>query len=218
MTIRVAINGFGRIGRNILRALYEGEHRNNIQVVAINDLGAAQMNAHLFQYDSVHGPFHGEISNDAESIYVNDDKIAMFAERDPSKLPWKSLNIDVVYEAVGASRVAFEFMKHLGTNGIFIFTGVPGRKAPVEVDTDLIMRNLVLKNQVVFGTVNAGRETFEAAVRDVGIFMQRWRHALRPRGARLRHAALGDIGRRRTQHAAAFGDLADAQGRVLGLS
>jgi glucose 1-dehydrogenase len=85
----------------------------------------------------------------------------------------------VVYEAVGASRVAFELMKYLGTNGIFIFTGVPGRKAPVEVDTDLIMRNLVLKNQVVFGTVNAGRETFESAIRDVGIFMERWPDALR---------------------------------------
>jgi glucose 1-dehydrogenase len=62
----------------------------------------------------------------------------------------------------------------LGTNGIFVFTGVPGRKAPVEIDTDLIMRNLVLKNQVVFGTVNAGRETFEAAIRDLGVFVKRW--------------------------------------------
>ena len=72
-------------------------------------------------------------------------------------------NIDLVYEATGASSVAFEVMKVLGTNGIFVFTGVPGRKAPIEVDTDAIMRNLVLKNQVVFGTVNAGRDAFEAA-------------------------------------------------------
>jgi threonine dehydrogenase-like Zn-dependent dehydrogenase len=88
-------------------------------------------------------------------------------------------NIDVVYEAVGASRLAFDVIKVLGTNGVFIFTGVPGRKAPVEVDTDLVMRNLVLKNQVVLGTVNAGRETFEAAIRDLGVFDARWPRALR---------------------------------------
>ena len=88
-------------------------------------------------------------------------------------------NFDLVYEAVGASQIAFEVMRFLGTNGIFVFTGVPGRKAPIEVDTDLIMRNLVLKNQVVFGTVNAGRETFEASIRDLRIFMQRWPNAVR---------------------------------------
>lgn len=88
-------------------------------------------------------------------------------------------NIDVVYEAVGASHIAFEVMKVLGTNGVFVFTGVPGRKAPVEIDTDLIMRNLVLKNQVVFGTVNAGREAFENAIRDLGVFMKRWPDSVR---------------------------------------
>jgi len=87
-------------------------------------------------------------------------------------------NIDLVYEATGASRLAFDMIQHLGVNGIFIFTGVPGRKAPVEVDTDLMMRNLVLKNQVVFGTVNAGRETFEAAIRDLQIFTQAWPQAV----------------------------------------
>jgi threonine dehydrogenase-like Zn-dependent dehydrogenase len=88
-------------------------------------------------------------------------------------------SIDLVYEATGASAVAFQMMKVLGTNGIFVFTGVPGRKAPVEVDTDVIMRNLVLKNQVVFGTVNAGVEAFEAAIRDVALFAQRWPAAVR---------------------------------------
>jgi threonine dehydrogenase-like Zn-dependent dehydrogenase len=83
-------------------------------------------------------------------------------------------NIDLVYEATGASAIAFQTMKVLGTNGIFVFTGVPGRKAPIEVDTDVIMRNLVLKNQVVFGTVNAGQEAFEGAIRDLGVFQQRW--------------------------------------------
>lgn len=87
--------------------------------------------------------------------------------------------IDLVYEATGASRLAFEMIQRLGTNGIFVFTGVPGRKAPISVDTDLIMRNLVLKNQVVFGTVNAGRGAFEAAVRDLGVFARRWPDALK---------------------------------------
>ena len=88
-------------------------------------------------------------------------------------------NIDVVYEATGASSVSFEALEVLGTNGIFVFTGVPGRKAPIQVDTDLIMRDMVLKNQIVFGTVNAGRETFEAAINDLGVFMQRWPDAVR---------------------------------------
>jgi glucose 1-dehydrogenase len=87
-------------------------------------------------------------------------------------------NIDLVYEATGASTVSFEMMKVLGTNAVFVFTGVPGRKHPIEVDTDLIMRDLVLKNQVVFGTVNAGRRAFEDAIRDVATFRQRWPAAL----------------------------------------
>jgi threonine dehydrogenase-like Zn-dependent dehydrogenase len=86
--------------------------------------------------------------------------------------------IDLVYEAVGASGLAFEVLQHLDTNGVFVFTGVPGRKAPVAVDTDLLMRNLVLRNQVAFGTVNAGRDAFEAAIRDLGIFYERWPRAV----------------------------------------
>jgi threonine dehydrogenase-like Zn-dependent dehydrogenase len=82
--------------------------------------------------------------------------------------------IDVVYEAAGASKVAFEVMQAMGSNSVFIFTGVPGRKAAVSLDTDLLMRNLVLKNQIVYGTVNAGRDAFEAAVADVGEFVKRW--------------------------------------------
>jgi threonine dehydrogenase-like Zn-dependent dehydrogenase len=88
-------------------------------------------------------------------------------------------NIDVIFEAVGASRMAFEVMQVLGTNGIFVFTGVPGRRGPIELDSDQLMRNLVLKNQVAFGTVNAGREAFEAAIRDLGTFRHRWPEAVR---------------------------------------
>jgi len=100
-------------------------------------------------------------------------------ELTPEMLPQQIGNIDLVYEATGASILSFEMMKYLGTNGIFIFTGVPGRKGPIEVDTDLMMRNLVLKNQVVFGTVNAGRDAFENSIRDVGTFTKRWPEAVR---------------------------------------
>ena len=86
--------------------------------------------------------------------------------------------IDVVYEATGASSIAFEMLQIIGPNAVFIFTGVPGRKAPIEVDTDLLMRNMVLKNQVVFGTVNAGKDAFEAAIRDLTLFQQKWPNAV----------------------------------------
>jgi glucose 1-dehydrogenase len=87
-------------------------------------------------------------------------------------------NIDVVYEAVGASSLAFDVMRVIGTNAVFIFTGVPGRKGPIAVDTDLIMRDLVLKNQIVYGTVNAGKQAFEEAIRDLGEFRKRWPDAV----------------------------------------
>jgi len=88
-------------------------------------------------------------------------------------------SIDLVYEATGASRLCFEVLKYLGTNGVFVFTGVPGRKAPIEVETDLIMRNLVLKNQIVFGTVNADRQAFEDAGEDLQTFVEMWPEAVR---------------------------------------
>jgi glucose 1-dehydrogenase len=105
--------------------------------------------------------------------YISSEEIT------PELLPEKIGNIDLVYEATGASSLAFDMMKFLGTNGIFIFTGVPGRKGPVVVDTDLMMRNLVLKNQVVFGTVNAGRQSFENSIRDLGTFAERWPEAVK---------------------------------------
>jgi threonine dehydrogenase-like Zn-dependent dehydrogenase len=87
--------------------------------------------------------------------------------------------IDVVYEAVGASKVAFDVIQHLGPNGIFIFTGVPGRKGAIEVDTDYIMQDVVLKNQVILGSVNSPPHCFEAAIRDLGTFVERWPDAVR---------------------------------------
>src|SRR5579872_6217011 len=98
MTIRVAINGYGRIGRNILRAFYEGGKKQDIQIVAINDLGPPASNAHLTQYDTAHGKFPGTVISDGDSMFVNGDKIRVFAERNPANLPWKELAVDVVLE------------------------------------------------------------------------------------------------------------------------
>lgn len=107
------------------------------------------------------------------ATYVSSQDVA------PGDIAAKLGAIDVVYEAAGASQVAFETMQSLGANSVFIFTGVPGRKAPAAIDTDLLMRNLVLKNQIVYGTVNAGRDAFEAAVRDLAGFSARWPDAVR---------------------------------------
>ncbi len=101
MAIKVAINGYGRIGRNVLRALYESGRTREIQIVAINDLGDANTNAHLTQYDSVHGKFPGTVTVEGDYIVVNGDKIRVFAERDPAKLPWRDLGVDVVHECTG---------------------------------------------------------------------------------------------------------------------
>jgi len=101
MTIKVAINGYGRIGRNILRALYESKHSNDIKIVAINDLGSPEINAHLTRYDTTHGRFAGEVSIDGNYMIINGDPILVCAERDPEKLPWGKMDIDVVYECTG---------------------------------------------------------------------------------------------------------------------
>ncbi|HVP38199.1 MAG TPA: glucose 1-dehydrogenase [Candidatus Saccharimonadales bacterium] len=112
----------------------------------------------------------------AESIGVT----GVPAESVPvTELPARVGNIDLVYEATGASRVAFEVLTALGANGIFVFTGVPGRRGSVELDTDTVMRDLVLRNQVVLGTVNAGRAAYDAAVRDLARFVERWPGAAR---------------------------------------
>ena len=89
MTIKVGINGYGRIGRNTLRALYEGKYAGAIQIAAINDLGDAKTNAHLTRFDTVHGRFHGDLHVDGDSMVVNGDRIRVIAQRDPSKLPWR---------------------------------------------------------------------------------------------------------------------------------
>jgi glyceraldehyde 3-phosphate dehydrogenase len=101
MAIKVGINGYGRIGRNILRALYEGKRTGELQIVALNDLGDAKTNAHLTRYDTVHGRFPGEVKVDGDSMVVNGDRIRVLAERDPTKLPWGDLGVEYVLECTG---------------------------------------------------------------------------------------------------------------------
>jgi glyceraldehyde 3-phosphate dehydrogenase len=101
MTMKVAINGYGRIGCNVLRALYDAKRTNEIEIVAINSLGDLNAFAYLTKYDSVHGPFPGDVSVEGDYLVVNGDKIKVFAERDPAKLPWGELDVDVVYECTG---------------------------------------------------------------------------------------------------------------------
>jgi len=101
MAVKVGINGYGRIGRNVLRALYEAGRTNEIEVVAINDLGDAQANAHLTQYDTAHGRFPGEVSVDGDNLVVNGDKIKVLAERNPADLPWGDLGVEIVLECTG---------------------------------------------------------------------------------------------------------------------
>ena len=126
MAIRVAINGYGRIGRNIMRALYESGRTNEIQVVAINDLGDAQTNAHLTQYDSAHGKFNGTVEVDGDNIVVNGDKIRACSERDPANLPWKELDVDVVMESTGFFATKEKASAHLAAGAKKVVISAPG--------------------------------------------------------------------------------------------
>lgn len=126
MTIKVAINGYGRIGRNVLRAVYEGGRTNEVQIVAINDLGDANTNAHLTQYDTAHGKFPGDVSVDGDHLIINGDRIRVLAERDPSKLPWSELSIDVVHECTGFFASKEKASAHLVGGAKKVIISAPG--------------------------------------------------------------------------------------------
>ena len=128
MTIKVAINGYGRIGRNILRALYESGRTNEIQIVAINDLGNAETNAHLTQYDTAHGKFPGTVSADGGDLVVNGDRIKVFAVRNPAELPWGSLGVDVVLECTGLFTSKAKAGAHLAGGAKKVIISAPGDK------------------------------------------------------------------------------------------
>ncbi|MCE5233585.1 MAG: type I glyceraldehyde-3-phosphate dehydrogenase [Mizugakiibacter sp.] len=128
MAIKVAINGYGRIGRNILRALYEANRTNEIQVVAINDLGDAEINAHLTQHDTAHGRFPHEVSVDGGDLIVKGDRIKVFAERDPAKLPWGQLGVDAVLECTGLFTSKAKAGAHIAGGARKVIISAPGDK------------------------------------------------------------------------------------------
>ncbi|MFZ6747767.1 type I glyceraldehyde-3-phosphate dehydrogenase [Undibacterium sp. Ren11W] len=136
MTIRVAINGYGRIGRNILRAHYEGgKFKNEIQIVAINDLGNAESNAHLTRYDTAHGKFPGTVTVEGDTMIVNGDKIKVFAERNPANIPWGSLNVDVVLECTGFFTTKEKASAHIAGGAKKVIISAPGGK---DIDATIV--------------------------------------------------------------------------------
>src|SRR5919106_7002214 len=126
MAIRIGINGYGRIGRNILRALYESGRTHELEIVAINDLGDAATNVYLTKYDSVHGRFPGEVSVEGEHMIVNGDRIRVLSERDPGKLPWRELGVQVVHECTGLFTSKEKASKHLEGGAKKVIISAPG--------------------------------------------------------------------------------------------
>ena len=135
MTIKVAINGYGRIGRNVLRAHYEGGKKHDLQIVAINDLGKPETNAHLTKHDSAHGPFPGTVSVDGDAMIVNGDRIKVLAVRNPADLPWKDLGVDVVLECTGLFTSKEKASAHLAGGAKKVIISAPGGK---DVDATVV--------------------------------------------------------------------------------
>ena len=139
MSIKVAINGYGRIGRNILRAHYEGagtaKHRHDLAIVAINDLGSPETNAHLTRYDTTHGKFPGKIDVDGDAMVVNGDRIKVLAQRNPAELPWATLGVDVVLECTGLFTTKEKASAHLKGGAKKVIISAPGGK---DVDATIV--------------------------------------------------------------------------------
>ncbi len=153
MTINVAINGFGRIGRNILRALYESDYRKFIKVVAINDLGSAEINAHLLKYDTVHGIIKSSISYTESHLQFNDDSIAIFSERNPENLPWGDLNVDVVYECTGIFNNNKKASLHINAGAKKVIISAPSPDADATIVFG-INDNILKKNHTIISNAS----------------------------------------------------------------
>jgi glyceraldehyde 3-phosphate dehydrogenase len=135
MAIKVAINGYGRIGRNILRALYESNKKHGIEIVAINDLGNAEINAHLTRHDTVHGKFAGTVQVDGDSIVINGDRIKVLAQRNPAELPWGAMGVDLVMECTGLFTSKEKAGAHLKAGDKKVIISAPGGK---DVDATIV--------------------------------------------------------------------------------
>ena len=135
MAVKVGINGYGRIGRNVLRALYESGRQGEIQIVAINDLCDAQSNAHLTQYDTAHGKFPGKVSVDGDALVVNGDRIKVTAQRDPAQVPWGAMGAEYVLECTGFFTTKADCAKHLAGGAKKVVISAPGGK---DVDATVV--------------------------------------------------------------------------------
>ncbi len=154
MAIKVGINGYGRIGRNILRALFEAKRTNEIEIVAINDLGDAKTNAHLTRYDTAHGKFPGEVAVDGDSMVVNGSRIKVFAERDPAKLKWGDVGAEFVLECTGLFTSKAKAGLHLQGGAKKVIISAPGGE---DVDATVVYgvnHNVLKKDMTVISNAS----------------------------------------------------------------
>ena len=154
MALKVGINGYGRIGRNVLRALYEGKRNSQVQIVALNDLGDAKTNAHLTRYDTAHGKFPGEVTVDGDSMVVNGDRIRVLAERDPSKLPWGDLGVEFVLECTGLFTSKAKAGAHIKGGAKKVVISAPGGD---DVDATIVYgvnHNVLKKDHTVISNAS----------------------------------------------------------------
>jgi glyceraldehyde 3-phosphate dehydrogenase len=149
MTIRVAINGYGRIGRNILRAVYENKRNQEVQIVAINDLADAETNAHLTRHDTTHGRFPGTVEVKEGHLVINGDSIENFGEKDPAKLPWGSLGVDVVLECTGHFTSADKAKAHLDGGAKKVLISAPGKGVDKTVVYGVNHQSLTANDRIV---------------------------------------------------------------------
>jgi len=172
MTLRIAINGFGRIGRNVLRALYTQGYRQDLQVVAINDLGDSEMNAHLLRFDTVHGPFSGTVECDSESLTVNGDRIAVSAIRNPAELPWKAQDVDVVFECTGLFTSRDKAAAHLTAGARKVIISAPAKGADATIVYGVNHDTLRQSHQIISSascTTNCLAPVAQVLHRELGI-------------------------------------------------
>ena len=154
MAIKVGINGYGRIGRNVLRALYEAKRNSQVQIIALNDLGDAKTNAHLTRYDTAHGRFPGEVAVDGDSMVVNGDRIRVLAERDPAKLPWGDLGVEFVLECTGLFTSKAKAGAHLKGGARKVVISAPGGD---DVDATIVYgvnHNVLKKDHTVISNAS----------------------------------------------------------------
>ncbi|MBT8065073.1 MAG: type I glyceraldehyde-3-phosphate dehydrogenase [Xanthomonadales bacterium] len=149
MTIKVAINGYGRIGRNIMRAIHEYGWSGKIDIVALNDLGDANTNAHLTKYDTAHGTFAGDVVVDGGDIVVNGDRVKVLAERDPAKLPWAEMGVDVVYECTGLFRSKDTAGAHIAAGASKVIISAPGQNVDNTIVYGVNHDSLTSSDQVI---------------------------------------------------------------------